>query len=125
MFGPPFYSFDAGKLHVIALNTYSGTPERRHSYSFYVDAFDLHLGAPAVDNYGGYLTDGELDWLEKDARAAFEAGKTVLVFGHHDPRGNREAGANRRFHHDNPFPTDPISLEGFQEWNYDSSSWDS
>ena len=44
----------------IGLNTMDGSPERRHAYSFFVDAFDLHLGAPFVDNYGGYLSPAQL-----------------------------------------------------------------
>jgi hypothetical protein len=125
MMGPPYYSFDWGGVHFVALNTYGGTSERRHSFSVYVDLFDLHLGAPAVDNYGGWLTDETLAWLEADLQRAQQAGRTIVVFGHHDPRGNREQTPDRRYHHDNPFPTDPISLEGFQEWNYDSDGWDS
>ena len=35
-----------------------------------------------------------------------------------NPRG-------RRYHANEAFPTDPISMGGFEEWNYDSTVWDS
>jgi len=118
--GPPYYAFDYGPLHVVGLDTYDGSPERRHAYALYVDAFDLHLGAPAVDNYGGYLGDAQLRWLEADLAAAAAAGKTIVLFGHHDPRGNLDQPAEARYTANLPFPTDPLSLGGFKEWNYDS-----
>jgi hypothetical protein len=116
-FGPTTYSFDIGPLHFIGLNTYGGSPERRHAFSIYTDLFDVHLGAPAVDNYGGYLDDAALAWVDNDAARADAAGQTVVLFSHQDPRG--ELSSDRRYAEDHPFPTDPISLEGFEEWNYD------
>src|SRR5262249_49357930 len=77
-------------------------------------------GAPAVDNYGGYLGDAQLRWLEADLAAAAAAGKTIVLFGHHDPRGNLDQPAEARYTANLPFPTDPLSLGGFKEWNYDS-----
>jgi hypothetical protein len=121
-FGPTVYAFDHGKIHFVGINTYDGSPERRHAFSIYMDAFDLHLGAPAVDNYGGYLTAEQLRFIKQEAARATERGQTLVFFGHHDPRGN-EGG--QRCHANEPFPTDPLGIAGFEEWNFDSKSWDS
>src|SRR5262249_33531443 len=77
--GPPYYAFDRGPLHVVALNTYDGSPERRHAFAVSVDAFDLHLGAPAVDNYGGYLGDEQLAWLAQGLARTQADGDTRLA----------------------------------------------
>lgn len=120
--GPTTYAFDHGQMRFVGLNTYGGTPERRHAFSIFMDAFDLRLGVPAVDNYGGYLTKEQLDFVRREARRASKEGRTLVVFGHHDPRGNP---TGRRFHANEAFPTDPVSMGGFEEWNYDSKQWDS
>ncbi|MCK5797042.1 MAG: metallophosphoesterase, partial [Deltaproteobacteria bacterium] len=80
--GPTEYAFDYGRFRFIAVNTYAGTPERRHAFSIYMDALDLHLGAPAVDNYGGYLTDAQLARIEHELATARRRGLTPIVFGH-------------------------------------------
>jgi hypothetical protein len=120
--GPTAYAFDHGGIHFVGINTYDGTPERRHAFSIYMDVFDLHLGAPAVDNYGGYLTEEQLRFIEAQAKLAKERGQTLVVFGHHDPRGS---SSGKRYHPNEPFPTDPISMAGFEQWNFDSKEWDS
>lgn len=120
--GPMDYSFRRGGLYFIGINTYAGTPERRHAFSIYMDALDLHLGAPAVDNYGGYLTAEQLRFVERELERARRAGLTPVVFGHHDPRGN---GAGNRYHANDPFPSDPVGLDHFEEWNFDGARWDS
>jgi hypothetical protein len=124
-FGPPYYSWDYGDLHFVAINTYDGSAARRHSFALWVDAYDLHLGAPAVDNFGGFMSDEQLDWLATDLRGARSAGKTVVVIGHHDPRGNLTQPPEQRYQADLPFPTSPLGLGPFQEWNYDSEVWSS
>src|SRR5262249_60410056 len=116
---PPYHPFDPGPLHGAALNPYAGTPERRPPSAIYVDAFDLHLGAPAVDNYGGYLGDEQLGWLEADLAAAAAAGKTIVGFGHHDPRGDGEAGQSARYAANLPFPSHPLSMGSVQEGRAD------
>lgn len=124
-FGPPYYSWDYGDLHFVALNTYDGSAARRHSYALYVDALDLHLGAPAVDNFGGTLGEEQLRWVAEDLDRASRAGKTVVVIGHHDPRGNLTVPAKDRYQANQPFPTNPLGLGPFQEWNYDGEGWSS
>jgi hypothetical protein len=119
--GPDEYAFDYGRFRFIAVNTYSGTPERRHAFSIYMDILDLHLGAPAVDNYGGYLTDPQLVRIERELKQTRARGLVPVVFGHHDPRGNAKGD---RYHPNEPFPTDPLGMNHFEEWNYDGK-WDS
>jgi hypothetical protein len=82
----------------------------------------LRLGAPAVDNYGGYLSRRQLQWLRSDVEEAAARGKTIVFLGHNDPRGNAK---RRRYHPNEPFPTDPIGADHFEEWNYDGKQWDS
>src|SRR5262249_42110439 len=41
------------------------------------------------------------------------------VVGHHDPRGNLEAPPADRYARNLPFPTDPLSLGAFKEWQWD------
>ncbi len=119
--GPPHYAFELGRTRFIALNTYDGTPERRHAYSLWVDIRGLHLGAPLVDNYGGYLSVAQLRWLGRQARAASARGQRLVVLGHHDPRGNPTGAA---YHPNHAFPTDPVGPDHFEAWNYDGA-WDS
>ncbi len=120
--GPPAYSFEHGRLRFVGLNTYDGTPQRRHAFSFYLDVFDLKLGVPAVDNHGGTLGEAQLAFVRREAERARARGQTLVVFGHHDPRGN---ASGTRYHPNEPFPTDPLGLGGHEEWNFDSSAWDS
>ncbi|HDH96987.1 MAG TPA: hypothetical protein ENF73_04600, partial [Proteobacteria bacterium] len=109
-FGPLYYSFDWGPLHFVCLNSYDGSARRR-------DSFPLPPVASPVDNWGGFLSDRQIFWLEADLSAASEEGKPSLVFAHHDPRGP--------FTPNEPFPTSPLGLEGHEEWNIDSAAWDS
>jgi hypothetical protein len=120
--GPSEYAFDHGRFRFIGINTYGGTPQRRHAFAIYVDLLDLHLGAPAVDNYGGYLSDEQLYWLGKTLKAARASGLIPVVFAHHDPRGNP---GKQRYQANEPFPTSPLGGGPFEEWNYDSAAWDS
>ncbi|MBN2725544.1 MAG: metallophosphoesterase [Deltaproteobacteria bacterium] len=120
--GPLNQSIRVGKFQFIFLNTYAGTPERRHSFSIYIKALGYHLGAPAVDNYGGYLSDADLKWVKTQLTNALENKLTPVIFAHHDPRGNLSGD---RYHHNEPFPTSPIGADHFEEWNFDGKEWDS
>lgn len=122
-FGPGDFAFAHGPFLFVGLNTMDGTPERRHAFSFFLDAFDLHLGAPFVDNYGGTMSPAQLGWARRTMARGRAEGRTVVAFGHHDPRGNPPA-IGPAYHVNQPFPTDPLSLEGFKEWNFDGA-WDS
>jgi hypothetical protein len=121
-FGPPYYSFEVGPYHFVAVNSYDGTNRRRHGFSLYIPIKSLRLGAPAVDNYGGYISVEQLRWLERDVKEAASRGKTIVFFSHNDPRGNLKG---ERYHVNEPFPTDPVGLDHFEEWNFDARRWDS
>ncbi|MDP8254131.1 MAG: metallophosphoesterase [Candidatus Alcyoniella australis] len=108
-FGPPYYSFDYGPLHVVGLNTYDGSRERRNS-------LPLPPLASPVDNYGGFMTQPQLDWLYADLEANDVEGRQTIVFGHHDMRGPYSPNTK--------FPAKPLGLTN-DEWNYDSEVWDS
>ncbi len=121
LLGPVNTAFVHGRFHFILLNTYGGTSRRRHSFSVYIHAFRRFIGAPMVDNYGGTLSEADLAFVEAELRAAAAAGRTPVVFGHHDPRGNMH---QTPYHRNEPFPTDPVGINHFEEWNYDDD-WDS
>lgn len=123
--GPADMALPLGRLELIGLNSYAGRPERRHAFVLGLDFLGIDLGAAAVDNYGGYLTDAQLDWLSDRLRRAAGAGRRVVLLLHHDPRGTRGQPWGRGYHANLPFPTEPLGLRTFQEWNYDSSEWDS
>jgi hypothetical protein len=107
--GPLYYSFDVGELHFVVLNSYDGSPERRH-------AGNLIVASP-VDNWGGFLGETQFAWLKADLAAAREDGRVSLLFMHHDPRGPFTANE--------PYPTHPISPFNTEYWNYESEAWDS
>lgn len=119
--GPTHYAFTLGRFRFIGLNTYDGTPQRRHAFSIWIDIKGLHLGAPMVDNYGGYLSVTQVGWLRRELLDASARKLTPVVFGHHDPRGNPKGVP---YHANQPFPTDPVGPNHFEAWNYDGA-WDS
>ncbi len=57
--GPDYYSFTAGRVHFVALDT---------------------VGIADTEYYG-YVDEGQLGWLDRDL-AAMPAGSTVVTFGH-------------------------------------------
>ncbi len=89
-----------------------------------LDFLGIDFGAATVDNYGGYLDQEQLDWLEAVAKDAAASGKSILLLCHHDPRGNNESAWGERYHENLPFPTEPLGLRSFQEWNFDGE-WNS
>jgi 3',5'-cyclic AMP phosphodiesterase CpdA len=123
--GPTDYSFDFGPFHFVGINSYAGSPERRHAFVLGLGFIGVDFGAATVDNYGGTLTSEQLAWLENDLTQARMRKKTNILFIHHDPRGNRDQGWTRRYHANLPFPTEPLGLRKFQEWNFDSEKWSS
>jgi len=125
LLGPLNYSFDVGRFHFIGVNSYSGSPERRHAFVLGLQFLGLDFGAATVDNYGGQLDQAQLDWLRHDLEQAHKSGKTIVLFIHHDARGTRGESWGRGYHANLPFPTEPLGLRKFQEWNYDSDEWDS
>ncbi|MDP7034822.1 MAG: metallophosphoesterase [Planctomycetota bacterium] len=96
-FGPLYYSFDIGKYHFVALNSYDGTTSRRES----IYAFAM--------NYGGHLGPDQLAWLQRDLSAATAAGKQSILFMHHNPQGNISATRSKRYIPSKPFSLSNIS----------------
>jgi 3',5'-cyclic AMP phosphodiesterase CpdA len=122
--GAANYSFDLGQFHFVGINSHAGTPERRHAFVLSLGFLGIDFGASPVDNYGGTLTDEQLAWLERDLEKARVRGQTIALFLHQDPRGNLDLPWGRRYHENQPFPTEPLGLRKFQEWNYEGE-WDS
>ncbi len=134
--GPDSYAFRVGPTRFVGLNTYGGSAARRMAVPFSFgrlkdwieldllsDAgLDPLLGAPLVDNFGGFLAPADLAWLDGQVLAAREAGESLVVFGHHDPGGRymNESAVKPN----EPFGNDPVGLGGFEVWNYDDG-WDS
>ncbi|MFC1654291.1 PKD domain-containing protein [Myxococcota bacterium] len=122
--GASDYSFDLGKFHFVGINSHSGTAERRHAFVLSLGFLGIDFGASPVDNYGGTLTDDQLKWVQRDLEKAGRRGQTIVLFLHHDPRGNVGMPWGQRYHENQPFPTEPLGLRKFQEWNYEGE-WDS
>ncbi len=109
-FGPLYYSFDYGPLHFAVANSYDGSTLRR-------EALDLLIFGSPANNSGGFFSQEQYIWLQSDLAAAVKAGRSSLLFMHHDPRGPYFA--------DVP-PPPKIVLNGPEQlWNFDSSAWDS
>ncbi len=126
MIGPTDYSFARAGVRFIGLNSYAGSPERRHAFVLGLDWLGVELGVATVDNYGGFVTPQQLGWLEGELDAAERSGQRRWLLLHHDPRGNRSAPWGARYHMHLPFPTEPLGLRPFQEWNYEGNpEWDS
>ncbi len=125
--GPENFSLTLGKTRFVGLNSYSGSAQRRHGFALKLEAFglDLNLGT-AVDNYGGFLTPALLEWLRGEFDAAKKNKERVVLFLHHDPRGNEDSTWPDVYHPNLPFPTEPLGLRKFQEWNFEGNpDWDS
>ncbi|MBN2494801.1 MAG: metallophosphoesterase [Deltaproteobacteria bacterium] len=130
--GPLDYAFDLGGYHFAGLNSYSGSTERRHGFvldagalGLELDRLGIDLDVTTMDNYGGFATDAQLAWLERDLARAREEGREVVLLVHHDPRGNAELAWGARYHANLPFISEPLGLRAFQEWNFDGPDWDS
>ena len=71
-FGPNFYSFEFGGIHLQAVNSFDGTPQRRDSFLI------------VNENHGGDLSVEQMDWITADMATAQG---TVVPFLHHSPLG--------------------------------------
>ena len=134
--GPDFYAFEHGGVRFVGLNTYGGSAARRTAVPVSMGRLkdwveldllaeagvDPLLGAPLVDNYGGFLTPASLAWVEAHAVQARQARQELVVFGHHDPTGVYLGELAVKV--DAPFGEDPVSMGGFEVWNFDQG-WDS
>jgi len=115
-FGPLNNAFSFRNKTYLLLNTYDGTPQRRASSSVALD----ELGASPVANWGGYLAEKTLAW----AKTVLEDNDVPAVFGHMLPLGQDGTG---KYHANQKFTklVGTASVIQNQEWNFDSSGWDS
>jgi len=134
--GPDSYAFELGGLRFVGLNTYGGSIARRTAVPVSLGrlrdwveldllasaGLDPLLGAPLVDNFGGFVAPPELGWLGQQVDSARAANQGLVVFGHHDPSGVYLGELAVR--PNEPFGQDPVALGGFEVWNFDQP-WDS
>ena len=114
--GPKNNAFNFRNKTYLLLNTYDGTPQRRACAQIGIG----DTGASPVANWGGYLAEKTLNWAE----TMLEDYDIPAVFGHMMPLGQDGTGvyhANRAFSR----IYGVVSVIDEQEWNIDSSAWDS
>ena len=115
--GPMNNAFKFRNKTYLLLNAYDGTPQRRASGN------PIGIGeteATPVTNWGGYLAEKTLNW----AKTVLEDNDVAAVFGHMMPLGQDGTG---KYHKNQAFTKAKgiASVLDEQEWNIDSSSWDS
>ena len=114
--GPMNNAFNFRNKTYLLLNAYDGTSQRRASNQIGIG----DTGASPVANWGGYLAEKTLNWAE----TVLEDNDVAAVFGHMTPLGQDGTGvyhANRAFSKIYGI----VSVIDEQEWNIDSSAWDS
>lgn len=77
-YGPLYYSHKFGKNHYISLNSYELRQHRRTGWGMY------------TVNYGGGMSDVQMEWLDRELLRARTDGSDVIVLAHHDPRGGHQ-----------------------------------
>ena len=114
--GPMNNAFNFRNKTYLLLNTYDGTPQRRACAQIGIG----DTGASPVANWGGYLAEKTLNWAE----IMLEDYDIPAVFGHMMPLGQDGTGV---YHENRAFSRiyGVVSVIDEQEWNIDSSSWDS
>lgn len=114
--GPMNNAFNFRKETYLLLNTYDGTSQRRASNQIGIG----DTGASPVANWGGYLAEKTLNWAE----IILEDNDVAAVFGHMTPLGQDGTG---KYHANRSFSKiyGIVSVIDDQEWNIDSSAWDS
>lgn len=74
-YGPLYYSHKFGKNFYVSLNSYELRQHRRSGWGMY------------TVNYGGGMSDVQLDWLDRELLRARADRSDVVLLAHHDPRG--------------------------------------
>jgi hypothetical protein len=77
-YGPLHYSWGLGDNLYVSLNTFDLRQHRRSGWGMY------------TVNYGGGMSDTQLDWLERQLDDADAKERDVVLLGHHDPRGGHK-----------------------------------
>lgn len=74
-YGPTYFSWKFGKNRFVNLNSYEMRQHRRSGWGMY------------TVNYGGSLSDVQIDWFDREMLRAQNDGTDVVLLAHHDPRG--------------------------------------
>lgn len=77
-YGPLYYSHKFGKSFYLSLNSYELRQHRRSGWGMY------------TVNYGGGMSDVQMDWLDRDLLRGKQDGSDVIILAHHDPRGGHK-----------------------------------
>ncbi len=116
-FGPLDYALKINGKIFIMLNTYSGTQERRASGK------PMGIGsnsAPPVSNFGGFLEERQSNWVE----TLLSQGDVFAVSSHQTPIGLVEN--KNRYDKMQKYPDGKLTgAMTMEEWNFETSSYDS
>ncbi|MBI3557701.1 MAG: metallophosphoesterase [Deltaproteobacteria bacterium] len=74
-YGPLYYSWNFGRNHFAAINTYELRQHWRSGWGMY------------TINYGGSMSRPQLAWLKRDLAVAQAQERDITLMSHHDPRG--------------------------------------
>jgi hypothetical protein len=77
-YGPLAYSWKFGKTSYISLNSFELRQHRRSGWGMY------------TVNYGGAMTDTQMQWLDRELLRAKTDKTDVVLLAHHDPRGGHK-----------------------------------
>ncbi|AKU99005.1 hypothetical protein AKJ09_05669 [Labilithrix luteola] len=77
-YGPLNYSWKFGKNFYVSLNSFELRQHRRSGWGMY------------TVNYGGGMSDVQLEWLDRELLRAKVTGDDVVLLAHHDPRGGHQ-----------------------------------
>ena len=86
-FGPLYFAFDWGKTRYLCTNTFELDRHQRLGYH------------AIVANWGGFMREEQVRWLENELRDADARGSHKVVLMHHDPRGG-SLGKNLGYYKD-------------------------
>jgi len=117
-FGPRYFSFRFKQRVFMMMNTYDGTAERRAGGK--PKGIGDYSAVP-ISNYGGFLSEEQLLWAEISFS---ESDEIASVFSHHAPIG--KPLSDYEFHEQERYPDNSIlGVFGDEEWNYETSEYDS
>jgi hypothetical protein len=77
-YGPLAYSWKFGKSFYVSLNSFELRQHRRTGWGMY------------TVNYGGAMTDTQMEWLDRELLRAKTDKSDVVLLAHHDPRGGHK-----------------------------------
>ncbi|MEZ4441239.1 MAG: metallophosphoesterase [Polyangiaceae bacterium] len=95
-FGPLHHAFDWGGTRYLCTNTYE---LNRH------DRLGFHC---VVTNWGGWMQDSQIAWLDAELADAHASGLGAVVLMHHDPRGGSLGRKLGQYHLFRPYDFDEV-----------------